>query len=237
LSRTRVGPIDLTKLAVQKLITGRLKYKSDSRFEARRFWDDRFNRYGTSLRGAGMDGLSEEENDRMYQEAARVLLKTFASQGAELATARVLEIGCGPGFYTRLMSANGVRSYVGVDITDVLFPKLKAEFPDFVFIKADVTADQLPGEYDVIFVIDVLEHILTTDALDRALGNVQRVLAPGGLLVIGPSMDRERRHLYYVHFWSVEDVRSRLPDLREEAAVEFRKGYLQSFRPISAPAG
>jgi SAM-dependent methyltransferase len=228
------GLRDLVRRAVGKLLIGPIKYRSPAGYDAKRFWADRLGRYGGALRGVGHEGLSEEENQRTYQEAGRVLLGAVSAAGVDIARARVLDIGCGPGYFTQLLADAGAGSYMGVDITDVLFPDLRARFPGFGFTQADITTDRLEGRYDVVLMIDVAEHIMTTHSLDAAIENARGVTAPGGIMLIGPSMRRGGRRLFYVHLWSSDDVRQRFPGYVEAEPVRFRNGHLQCFKLPSA---
>ena len=228
--RLGAGPFDFLRRVVQKTVIGPVKYRSKRGYDARRFWNDRFGRYGTSLRGAGDEGLSEEQNRQIYEEAASVLTGYLRDHVGDLASSRVLDIGCGQGFFTQALADQGVRSYTGIDITDVLFPELSRRFPEYRFLQRDVTADPLEGEFDVVLMIDVAEHIVGDELMNAAMANVRRVLAPGKLFVIGPLIDQGRRHLFYVRFWSVDEIRNRFPEYEESSPAAFRNGQLFAFR-------
>jgi SAM-dependent methyltransferase len=222
---------------ISKKLTGRLKYRSREGYDAKHYWSDRFDKYGVSLRGAGHEGLSEEENEKMYVEAAAVFEALVKPLLADLTEPRVLEIGCGTGFYTALLNRLGVTDYTGVDITSTLFDSHRRRFPGYRFVQADVTKDPVEGEYDLAIMIDVTEHIVTRDALEAAFSNVRRGLTPGGSFIVGPQFDQSRRHLFYVHFWSVEDVESMFGDGTEVARQEFRNGSLLVFKKPTSGSG
>jgi SAM-dependent methyltransferase len=228
--RFSTGPLDLVKRLLHKKVIGPIKYRGPSGYDAERYWRDRLQKYGGSLRGSGDEGLSEEENRRRYEIAARTLIEAEQKAGIDPATARVLEIGCGPGFYAELHFDLGVRSYTGIDLTDVLLGQLRERFPAYRFVQNDVTRDTLQGEFDLVLMIDVAEHIIADEAMDRAMDNVKRVLAPGGIFFVGPVMRRGKRHLFYVRFWSSEEIRSRLSDSEQLMSVPFPAGALLGFR-------
>ncbi len=152
-------------------------------------------------------------------------------EAGDLAEARVLEIGCGTGYFTSLLEDLGVRSYAGCDVTDVLFPDLRARFPHFRFQQKDVTSEPLNGLWDVVLMIDVLEHIVDEQRLSRALENVRRAVRPSGLLLLGPVTDSasNRRRLFYVRLWSSADVRPVFRD-DEVSSVSFVGGSLLTIR-------
>ncbi len=185
--------------------------------------------------GAGHEGLSEEENRQEYEKAGALFADLLRREARDLGTARYLEIGCGQGFYTQIAANLGVKAYTGVDITDVLFPELSRRFPDYEFLRQDVTSDPLEGEYDVVVMIDVSQHIVTEEQITDAMRNVGRGLAPGGLFLVGPLVERGGRHMFHVRWWSVDEIRQRFEGFRD-STIRFRDGQLLSLRRPPATA-
>jgi SAM-dependent methyltransferase len=95
----------------------------------------------------------------------------------------VLDVGCGEGQVARLAAAlPGVRSVVGVDPTWAQV-RVAADRSRRVGVARADAAD-LPfvdGAFDAAVACLVFEHI---DAMDRAIGEVARVLRPGGRFVL-----------------------------------------------------
>lgn len=226
LLKFRRDPVGFIGRALYKTLLAPLKYRTKDGYDAAQYWRDRFTRYGTSLKGVGDEGLSEQDNRKMYEKAARAFLDLCRREGIDFATARVLEIGCGNGFYTRLLQEQGVKHYLGADITDALFPDLARRFPGFQFIRRDITADPIIGEFDLILMIDVIEHIVGDDKLNFAMANVQRCLASNGRFLVAPVAEKGKRSLFYVRFWSAEDIRRRLPGCLFGEPVPFRYSHL-----------
>ena len=205
------NPLVFAKNAINKLIIGPLKYGKGDDYNASGYWHDRFSRYGTSTKGVGVEGLSEKKNQEMYQEAATVVKSICQQQNINSSSARVLDIGCGNGFYTNLMSDLGVKDYTGLDITDVLFPDLSKNYPQYKFIKRDISFDKMEGNFDIILFIDVIEHIVKDSKLTMAMNNVKDCLTDDGVVLLAPIMKEGKRHLFYVRFWSLEEIKSRFP--------------------------
>lgn len=224
------GVVDLVRRVVFKTVIGPRRYGTTSGYDAERFWGDRFKKYGTGLRGSGDEGLSEAQNEAAYRQAGAILVTAARDAGVDLESASALDVGCGPGFFTGIMHGAGVRSYTGVDITDALFPDLRARFPEYSFARKDIASDSLDGTYDLVMMIDVAEHIVDPKAFDRALENLSGAVAAGGVLLIGPLLDRGARHLFYVRYWSTQDAVERLPALEHLNDVPFRNGVLMAFR-------
>jgi SAM-dependent methyltransferase len=208
ISRLKKDPVGLIKRGLYKLIVGPLRYGKGQDYSADKYWQDRFTKYGLSFKGAGHEGLSEEENKKVYKQAQDIFIDLCKKESLHFNNISVLEIGCGSGFYTKFLLDLGVRDYTGVDITDVLFPELKKKFPEFKFVKKDITKDKIEGKFDLIVMIDVIQHIVNEDNLSSALENVRGSLEDDGIFIISPVNKKSKKHLFYVHWWSEEDIRS-----------------------------
>ena len=120
--------------------------------------------------------------------------------GKPLHQLRVLDIGCGSGFYTRFWQSHGVNDYVGLDISLRTIEHLSGLYPDYAFICADVSEplpDALAGfdQFDVITVFDVLYHIVDNRRVESAIANIGQLTADDGLLFV---MDQLCKHDYQV---------------------------------------
>jgi SAM-dependent methyltransferase len=110
----------------------------------------------------------------------RIIRSHLLAVGADAAgpAARVLEVGCGIGDYTRGLAAATVGSIVSVDVAPELVRHADADRPPNVrFLAADVEA--LPfasGTFDAVVGNAVLHHL----RLERVVPEMLRVLRPGG---------------------------------------------------------
>lgn len=235
LSKLTRDPVGAVSRGLYKIFVAPRRYGRRQGYDASRYWRDRFVRHEGALRGAGDEGLSEKENEAAYAEAARVFADLCRRESLELETARVLEIGPGTGYYTELLRQLGVRSYVGLDITDVLFPELRRRFPEYRFEQGDVTTDPIEGEYDVIVMIDVIEHIVEESRLGAAVENVKAALADDGVFIVAPLTARGKRKIFYVRLWSLDDLRERFAGYRIGEPEPFRIGSIVAIRKQAAP--
>jgi ubiquinone/menaquinone biosynthesis C-methylase UbiE len=121
----------------------------------------------------------------------------------DLAGARILEVGCGNGFGLSLLYRRFTpRRLVGID----LMPEQLAYARDLAPRSAelalgDVTALDFPdASFDAVFTFGILHHV---PGWRGALGEIARVLAPGGVLLIeeieGRGVDLEDRWLGTSH--------------------------------------
>jgi ubiquinone/menaquinone biosynthesis C-methylase UbiE len=115
-----------------------------------------------------------------------------------LAGRDVLEVGCGSGIAVQLFAEAGAH-VTAVDLTPWAVETTRARLEAFGLGGEVLEADgeDLPfedGSFDVVFSWGVIHH--TTD-MGRALGELVRVLRPGGMLVL---MLYHRRSIFFVAY-------------------------------------
>lgn len=98
------------------------------------------------------------------------------------ANASILEVGCGDGSFTRHLAQYSSR-VTALDISAAQIERNVRAHPEIKFLQHDV-ARPLPfaqDTFDVIWCSEVLEHLFDPGF---ALREMQRVLAPGGRLLV-----------------------------------------------------
>lgn len=105
----------------------------------------------------------------------------------------VLEIGCGDAFGTRLVQ-QVVKELSATDFDEVFLEDVKARMVErwrFRVFLHDLLAGPIPGSYDGIYALDVLEHIKLEDE-DTFLNNALAPLTPHGVAIFGmPSLESQ----------------------------------------------
>ncbi|WP_168797671.1 class I SAM-dependent methyltransferase [Neolewinella litorea] len=123
--------------------------------------------------------------DWLFWERIRV---AYDFAGSREGGQNVLDFGCGSGVLSYLLAQDGCS----VTACDVNFGPLdvvreKVAFPSSIeFVEGDILAGGLKeGSFDVIFALDVLEHI---SDLDPYVVEFRRLLKPDGVVVVsGPT--------------------------------------------------
>jgi SAM-dependent methyltransferase len=130
-------------------------------YEPKRFWDERLSEH-FDLRGTGETGLSLAYNRACYALRRTVLDRALAEAGVDPSGRRVLDVGCGTGFFTAYYLERGA-DVTGLDIAPTSIERLSARYPQAHFRLADVGEATLDERWDLVNAFDVLYHI-TDDA-------------------------------------------------------------------------
>lgn len=145
---------------------------------------------------------------------------------------RVLEVGCGTGNVLRVLEQVCSRGIVvGMDLyaEGLAFARQRTRCP---LVRADLTTPPFHARFDLIGLFDVLEH-LPDDR--RVLGDLHRMLAPGGRLILTVPA--------HPWLWSYFDEESghqrryRAGELREKLGtagytVEYLTPYMAAILPL-----
>ena len=104
----------------------------------------------------------------------------------------VLEMGCGPGFFTETLSAvageNG--KVYAQDVEEKMLKRVRAKLPCFGFKNVTLllsNSSSLPlgdGVCDAVFCANVLEEIYRENELAGTIKEIHRVLKKPGILII-----------------------------------------------------
>ena len=97
---------------------------------------------------------------------------------------RILDVGCGPGFYTAelLEQVGPSGALVGVDASPAMLAAAAKRCPDATFHEGLATGLPVPdGSFDAALTVQVLEYV---EDVDAALAELHRVLRPGGRALV-----------------------------------------------------
>jgi SAM-dependent methyltransferase len=125
-----------------------------------------------------VDRLLANEMDMAFRRRARWLLARLDLHDG----LRVLDLGCGPGWYTWALSRLGSLELVAIDTDSGRLQALAELQTGAELVTAD--ASRLPfddASFDRVLMSEVLEHVEDDAA---ALAEIRRVLRPGGVLAL-----------------------------------------------------
>lgn len=109
--------------------------------------------------------------------------------------ADVLEVGCGDAFASRIVrqhvGALSVTDFDQIFLDDVRARQVKGWEFKAIFRHDLIQGGPIPGSYDGLYTLDVLEHIAPEHEA-VFLGNMLAPLTPGGTLIVGmPSLESQ----------------------------------------------
>ncbi|MBI2437154.1 MAG: methyltransferase domain-containing protein [Candidatus Magasanikbacteria bacterium] len=97
----------------------------------------------------------------------------------------ILDLGCGTGRLYHLFSKFQGIDYAGLDQSEKQIEMAQKEFPDNIYIVAEMTS--LPFEdkrFDVVYCIATFHHLPDEETRLKSLSEMKRVLKPGGKIIM-----------------------------------------------------
>jgi 2-polyprenyl-3-methyl-5-hydroxy-6-metoxy-1,4-benzoquinol methylase len=153
---------------------------------------------------------------RHYSEAPSYFLLAVVADRLR-SHAKILEVGCGTGQLARLLSDQWPRDYVGVDFSGQALALARQVTPESTFLVDDALTTSAFAEYDyeVVVMMEVLEHIVNDLDLLRRVRTGARVVATV------PSFD-DPGHCRY--FSDAEAVHARYRGVLKDLSITTYKG-------------
>lgn len=123
----------------------------------------------------------QEESGRLGNEHYERFYTTFFGLDRAFYTGkRIIDIGCGP--RGSLEWADMTAERVGVDSLANEYRKLGADRHKMTYVDAGAESIPVPdAHFDVAFSFNSLDHV---DDLARAIGEIKRIVKPGGLFLL-----------------------------------------------------
>lgn len=206
------------------------------KYRPKKYWKARHAQHGFTLRGVGNWTHSNEENEKSYLEAKAIFLNLCAQQNIDFKAAKMLDIGCGTGFYAEVFRDNGGKNYVGIDITNQLFKGLRNKFPDFTFKKCDIAKQNLKDKFDLIIMIDVTQHIVDDKRFTFAMRNIRSHLGENGVFIVTSDLsDRLIQSQPHVVARPIAYYHREFPDYFFSQPLQFRGKFIFAIKKDSTP--
>ncbi len=145
------------------------------------------------------DQLSAE--DTTGQEALRIGLERYAFACRHCRPGRLLDIACGVGYGTSLLSERvpQIDSALGLDLSEGAIAYARDHYADprTRFLATDAMKFSDPDGFDTIVSIETIEHLPDPE---RFVSRLTHLIRPGGRIVasvpITPSVDANPHHLH-----------------------------------------
>ena len=159
--------------------------------EALEWWEARHREYD-GFEAVGYAGAGEAYNTWLYRLRAHLFRRHVAPLVGPGSS--VLDVASGTGFYLELWREAGAGRVVGSDVSPSAVERLRRRFPDIEIERFDLAGlaiDLAQGQFQLVSAFDVLFHLIDDESYRRALGNLAKLVQPGGTLVISENL---RRH-------------------------------------------
>ena len=131
-----------------------------------------------------------------YKPLDRALLAALVEQTPEGSI--IADLGCGPGHVAAYLADHGVSS-VGIDLSPAMIEVAREHYPNVDFRVGDLRALPAPDEaFGALVAFYSIIH-LDDEELDAVFREMQRVLHPGGRLLLAFHAGDEVRHLSEWH--------------------------------------
>lgn len=128
--------------------------------------------------------------DRAWRRGlVRELSRRIEATGRTVSNTKVLDLACGTGDLSALLSKSGFN-VVGGDFSPQMLLKAKAKNPNIEFVSAD--AENLPFEDNSFDAVTICFGIRNFNDRGKALAEIGRVLKPSGILAIAEFSIPER---------------------------------------------
>lgn len=188
-----------------------------SPYRPEEYWGKRLSS-GFTLKGVGNTVFDENYNKYLYKLQLGMLKKAIRRYDVKLPRARVLDVGCGTGFFSGFYIRCSA-DVTGVDITEVSVESLRKTMPNGRFLILDISTEDFhnhieDGErFDIINIFNVLYHVVDDNKFAKAIENITTYSAPGGYIFITDYLgEKDYSPAEHVQFRSIQKYRSLFHD-------------------------
>jgi SAM-dependent methyltransferase len=157
------------------------------------YWRGLHDAMPDGLRAVGYPALSERFNELKYESEARTFTEVLDRHVEKSKSPfRVLDLGAGSGYWTRLVdrwahSAGRTAELTAVDLSQPALTQISIALPHVQTVQGDLCTmnpGEFAGKFDLTYVCYCLHHLPRLDGHLNALRLACKSVAPGGTLII-----------------------------------------------------
>jgi 2-polyprenyl-3-methyl-5-hydroxy-6-metoxy-1,4-benzoquinol methylase len=190
------------------------KYNTQTGYREDKYWEDRHKKFKGDFRAVA--SYSEEVDDR-YPRQREQFIQILKSHDFKIEGCRVLEFGCGNGFWGGVMLERGVAKYTGIDISPTAIEYCQHSYPKGNFVQHHLGSEHLSlnETFNLVCSIDVTQHVVEKPKLVQFLSDMKTHADPGSLIfctsyIVEQAQSGVRAQAKNVNFvvgWSMEDLK------------------------------
>ncbi|NVM02948.1 MAG: class I SAM-dependent methyltransferase, partial [Candidatus Helarchaeota archaeon] len=121
---------------------------------------------------------------------------------------------------------NGCKDYLGIDISEIAVERLKVIFPEYRFICVDISELKIEEKFDLVFMIDVTQHIVSDEKFRKSMEFVKSILKNNGYFFVSSWLKNNVRNTYYEKSRGIEYYKENFPDYNFSEPVQFSDKFL-----------
>jgi ubiquinone biosynthesis O-methyltransferase len=145
-------------------------------------------------------------NDPASQKLFDIHMRRYETATRYVKGKRVLDIACGTGYGSQILSHAGAIAVVGVDICSetIKYAKKHYQESNVEFVCANAEQFEWCQQFDVVVSFETIEHVFHPD---RFLDQLRSLMVPEGKLLLSVPLG-ETRHIdrYHLHAFSQDDM-------------------------------
>lgn len=145
-------------------------------------------------------------NDSGSQKLLEIHLDRYRTASEYVVDKKVLDIACGVGYGSQILSQSRATSVVGVDICaeTIEYAKETYQGPSLTYVCADAEKFEWPHKFECIVSFETIEHLPHPEVF---LSRVRELLIPGGRLLLSAPLG-ETRHFdpHHLHAFTKEII-------------------------------
>lgn len=158
-----------------------------------------------------------------YLEPSRLeffheVVELLPVKGIDYNGRHIADVGCGTGHVLQYVAdISTPASLTGLDYSDAALDVARRVMPGAHFCSIDLCRDVVPGQFDIIFCTEVLEHLLHPE---NAFKTIVRMIKPYGVALLTVPNGRIDTFAGHINFWSPESWKVFLDRLCGEREIE-----------------
>ena len=129
-----------------------------------------------------------------YARYQRAIYEELLGRTGLGSRAHALDVGCGAGRWCRLLAEKGFL-VEGIDLQEALLEVARQRYPDVRFHHVPVQEFTPERPFELVSTVTVLQH-LPPDEQRRAIGNIARLLVPGGYALCLENISDQSLHVF-----------------------------------------